>query len=149
MYVVTGEEMKIFERKCLLQYQESNFVCNAEHPPTLVQERPTVSLCPLPLTGNSSSDGERPTNTPCLCTKRLLLTPVENVRVPAGKPPLNLRAKHPDPSDIDRDPTHVSSILCPRPHKLQKHWTSAEGTEFIDKWFSFAQIHQYSAHVHL
>jgi len=85
---MTMEQREIFESKCLLQYQESHFIFNAEHPPTLVgvvQERPTVSLCPLPLPGNSSPDGERPTNTPCLCAKRLLLAPVQSVRNPAGK----------------------------------------------------------------
>ena len=69
---MTMEQREIFESKCLLQYQESHFVFNAEHPPTLA-ERPMMSPT------------MSPTNTPCLCAKRLLLAPVESVRTPAGK----------------------------------------------------------------
>ena len=69
---MTMEQREIFESKCLLQYQESHFVFNAEHPPTLA-ERPMMSPT------------MSPTNTPCLCAKRLLLAPVESVRTPAAK----------------------------------------------------------------
>ncbi len=70
---MTMEQREIFASECLLQYQESHFVFNAEHPPKLVQERPMLSPTMWVM------------NTPCLCAKRLLLAPVESVRTPAGK----------------------------------------------------------------
>ena len=38
------------------------------------------------------------------------------------------RGKHPDPSHQDRDPTCVSSALCPFPDKFAEHLASDEGT---------------------
>jgi hypothetical protein len=70
---MTMEQREIFESKCLLQYQESHFVFNVEHPPKLVQERPMLPPTMWVM------------NTPCLCAKRLLLAPFESVRTPAGK----------------------------------------------------------------
>ena len=44
-----------------------------------------------------------------------------------------LRAKHPDPTQPDRDPTKLSSIVWPKPNDLKTYRRSEEGTDYINQ----------------
>ncbi len=54
-----------------------------------------------------------------------------------------LRAKHPTPTHPARDPTTISSRLWPRKTDLTDYWTSEDGQEYINKWFSTNKILKY------
>ena len=54
-----------------------------------------------------------------------------------------LRAKHPTPTHPARDPTTISSRLWPRQTDLADYWTSEDGQEYINKWFSTNKILKY------
>ena len=44
---------------------------------------------------------------------------------------------------LARDPTNISSGLWPRQTELTDYWTSEDGREYIDKWFSTDKILKY------